>query len=345
MNDVLSQDEIDQLLTAISTGDTENEDYKQVNTSRKIKIYDFKRPDKFSKEQLRTVSNMHESFARLTTTRLSAQLRSLVHVHVATVDQLTYEEFIRSIPTPTTLAVINMDPLKGNAVLEIDPTITFCMIDRLFGGRGATSGNKNRDLTDIEQEVMEGVIVRILANIREAWTQVIDLRPRFAQIETNPQFAQIVPPNEMVVLITLETKVGDEEGMMNFCIPYLVLEPIISKLSSQFWFSSVRKSSTTQYLGTIKQQLTTVDMDVVADIGTINLPIRDVLSLRVGDVVRLSNIKVGDPISLSIGNKKKFYCQPGVVGKKMAVQITGKVENVENDDFEELSVEGDETYE
>ena len=327
MNEVLSQDEIDQLLTAISSGDTEADDFKPVNSARKIKIYDFKRPDKFSKEQLRTVSNMHETFARLTTTSLSAQLRSLVHVHVASVDQLTYEEFIRSIPTPTTLAVINMDPLKGNAVLEIDPAITFCMIDRLFGGRGATTGNKNRDLTDIEQEVMETVIVRILANIREAWTQVIDLRPRFAQIETNPQFAQIVPPTEMVVLVTLETKVGDEEGMMNFCIPYLVLEPIISKLSSQFWFSSVRKSSTTQYL------------------GTINLPIRDVLSLRCGDVVRLSSVKVGDPLTLSVGNKKKFYCQPGVVGKKMAVQITGKIESVESDEFEELSVEGEDTYE
>ncbi|MBC6713702.1 flagellar motor switch protein FliM [Treponema sp. Marseille-Q3903] len=345
MNEVLSQDEIDQLLTAISSGESEADDFKPVNSARKIKIYDFKRPDKFSKEQLRTISSMHETFARSTTTSLSAQLRSLVHVHVASVDQLTYEEFIRSIPTPTTLAVINMDPLKGNAVLEIDPAITFCMIDRLFGGRGATTGNKNRDLTDIEQEVMETVIVRILANIREAWTSVIDLRPRFAQIETNPQFAQIVPPTEMVVLVTLETKVGDEEGMMNFCIPYLVLEPIISKLSSQFWFSSVRKSSTTQYLGTIKQQLTSVDMDVVAEIGTVNLSIRDVLSLRVGDVVRLSDIKIGDPISLSVGNKKKFYCQPGVVGKKMAVQITGKVENVDSDDFEELSVEGDETYE
>ena len=345
MNEVLSQDEIDQLLTAISSGDTEADDFKPVNSARKIKIYDFKRPDKFSKEQLRTVSNMHETFARLTSTSLSAQLRSLVHVHVASVDQLTYEEFIRSIPTPTTLAVINMDPLKGNDVLEIDPAITCCMIDRLFGGRGATTGNKNRDLTDIEQEVMETVIVRILANIREAWTQVIDLRPRFAQIETNPQFAQIVPPTEMVVLVTLETKVGDEEGMMNFCIPYLVLEPIISKLSSQFWFSSVRKSSTTQYLGTIKQQLTAVDMDVVAEIGTINLPIRDVLSLRCGDVVRLSSVKVGDPLTLSVGNKKKFYCQPGVVGKKMAVQITGKIESVESDEFEELSVEGDETYE
>ncbi|MBP3710687.1 MAG: flagellar motor switch protein FliM [Treponema sp.] len=345
MNEVLSQDEIDQLLTAISSGDSEADDFKPVSDTRKIKIYDFKRPDKFSKEQLRTVSNMHETFARLTTTSLSAQLRSLVHVHVASVDQLTYEEFIRSIPTPTTLAVVNMDPLKGNAVLEIDPTITFCMIDRLFGGRGTTTGNKNRDLTDIEQSVMEGIIVRILANMREAWTQVIDLRPRLGQIETNPQFAQIVPPSEMVVLVTLEMKVGDEEGMMNFCVPYLTIEPIISKLSSQFWFSSVRRSSTTQYLGTLKEKLSSVEMDVVVEVGSINLPIREVLSLRVGDVVRLSNIRVGDPLTLSVGNKKKFYCQPGVVGKKMAVQVTGKIEDISADDFEELSVEGDDTYE
>ncbi len=343
MNEVLSQDEIDQLLTAISSGESDTSDFKPVSDTRKIKIYDFKRPDKFSKEQIRTVSIMHETFARLTTTSLSAQLRSLVHVHVASVDQLTYEEFIRSIPTPTTLAVINMDPLKGNAVLEIDPTITFSMIDRLFGGKGATTGNKNRDLTDIEQSVMEGIIVRILANMREAWTQVIDLRPRLGQIETNPQFAQIVPPSEMVVLVTLETKVGEEEGMMNFCIPYLTIEPIISKLSSQFWFSSVRRSSTTQYLGTLKEKLSSVDMDVVAEIGSIQLPIRDVLGLQVGDVVRLSNIRVGDPLTLSVGNKPKFYCQPGVVGKKMAVQITGKIVEDDTEDFEELSVEGDES--
>jgi flagellar motor switch protein FliM len=287
---------------------------------------------------------MHETFARLTTTSLSAQLRSLVHVHVASVDQLTYEEFIRSIPTPTTLAVINMDPLKGNAVLEIDPSITFSMIDRLFGGTG--QGTKvQRDLTDIEQSVMDGIIVRILANMREAWTQVIDLRPRLGQIETNPQFAQIVPPSEMVVLVTLETKVGDEEGMMNFCIPYITIEPIISKLSSQFWFSSVRRSSTTQYLGVLKEKLSTVDMDVVAEIGSINLPIRDVLSLRTGDIIRLSNTRVGDPLTLSVGNRQKFLCQPGVIGKKMAVQVIGKIKQAESEEFEELSVEGDESYE
>ena len=233
MNEVLSQDDIDQLLTAISTGDSDN--FKPVSDTRKIKLYDFKRPDKFSKEQIRTVSVMHETFARLTTTSLSAQLRTLVQVHVASVDQLTYEEFTRSIPSPTTLAVINMDPLKGNAVLEIDPSITFSMIDRLFGGKGVTSmtNNKVRELTDIEQSVMEGIIVRILANMREAWTQVIDLRPRLGQIETNPQFAQIVPPSEMAVLVTLETKFAEVEGMINFCIPYLTIEPIISKLSSQ----------------------------------------------------------------------------------------------------------------
>ncbi len=341
MNEVLSQDEIDQLLQAISSGESEADEFKPVTDTRRIKIYDFRRPDKFSKEQIRTVSNMHETFARLTTTSLSAQLRTLVHVHVASVDQLTYEEFIRSIPTPTTLAVINMDPLKGNAVLEIAPEITFIIIDRLFGGSGDTGGKVNRDLTDIEQSVMEGIIVRILANMREAWTQVIDLRPRLQQIETNPQFAQIVPPSEMVILVTLEIKIGEEAGMMNICIPYITIEPIVSKLSSSFWFSSVRRSSTTQYLGILKEKLADVEMELVADIGSINVPVRDVLSLRMGDVIRLNTIKVGEPLTLRVGSKKKFYCQPGVVGKKVAVQIIGKIDEQE-EDFEELTPEGDE---
>ncbi|MBP5443073.1 MAG: flagellar motor switch protein FliM [Treponema sp.] len=343
MNEVLSQDEIDQLLQAISSGDNDSDDFKPVSDTRRIKIYDFRRPDKFSKEQIRTVSNMHETFARLTTTSLSAQLRTLVHVHVASVDQLTYEEFIRSIPTPTTLAVINMDPLKGNAVLEIAPEITFIMIDRLFGGSGDTGGKVNRDLTDIEQSVMEGIIVRILANMREAWTQVIDLRPRLQQIETNPQFAQIVPPSEMVILVTLEIKIGEEAGMMNICIPYITIEPIVSKLSSQFWFSSVRRSSTTQYLGTLKEKLSDVDMELIAEVGSMNVPIKDVLNLHVGDVIRFNTTKITDPLVLSVGSQKKFYCQPGVIGKKRAVQIIEKIKASDEDEFEELTAEGEES--
>lgn len=341
MNEVLSQDEIDQLLSAISTGDIETEDVTQATDQRKIKIYDFKRPDKFSKEQIRTVSIMHETFARLTTTAMSAQLRSMVHVHVASVDQLTYEEFIRSIPSTTTLGIINMDPLKGSAVLEIDPAITFSIIDRLFGGQG--EGTKiSRDLSDIEQSVMEGIIVRILGNLREAWSQVIDLRPRLGQIETNPQFAQIVPPTEMVILVTLETKVGEVEGMMNFCIPYLTIEPIISKLSAQYMYSSVRSGATTENLNILKERLSTIDVATVAEIGSVQMKMRDVLALTPGDFIRLPNTRVTDPMTLKIGNKPKFRCKPGVVGSKMAVQITDKMEDITKDDFEELLAEGEE---
>ncbi len=340
MNEVLSQDEIDQLLTAISTGEIETETVSQTQEKRKIKIYDFKRPDKFSKEQIRTVSIMHETFARLTTTALSAQLRSLVHVHVASVDQLTYEEFIRSIPNPTTLGIINMDPLKGSAILEIDPAITFSVIDRLFGGQGEST-KVNRDLSDIEQSVMENIIVRILGNLREAWSQVIDLRPRLGQIETNPQFAQIVPPTEMVVLVTLETKVGEVEGMMNFCIPYLTIEPIIGKLSAQYMYSSVRSGSTTENLNILKDRLSTIEVTVIAEIGNMNLTVRDVLSLQNGDVIRLPNVRLNDPMVLKVGNRDKFLCRPGVVGNKIAVQITNKLEDVSKGEIEELAAEGE----
>jgi flagellar motor switch protein FliM len=338
MTEVLSQDEIDQLLTAISSGDVERDDAPAPADQRKIKIYDFKRPDKFSKEQLRTINMMHETFARLTTTQMSAQLRSLVTLHVAAVDQLTYEEFIRSIPNPTTLAVINMDPLKGSAILEIDPAITFSIIDRLFGGQG--EGSKvTRELTDIETSVMEGIIVRVLGSMREAWSQVIDLRPRLGQIDTNPQFAQIVPPSEMVVLVTLETKVSEVEGMIQFCIPYLTIEPIISKLSAQYWYSTVRRGATTENLNILRDKLATVAVTLVAEIGSMTLTMGEVLGLRSGDVIRLPHVRVGDPISLNIGNKRKFVCRPGQVGNRLAVQIIEQLEDIETEDFEELVAE------
>ena len=190
---------------------------------------------------------------------------------------------------------------------------------------------------------MEGIIVRILGNMREAWTQVIDLRPRLGQIDTNPQFAQIVPPTDMVVLVTLETKVGDVEGMINFCIPYITIEPIIGKLSTQFWFSTAHRASTSENLNVLKDKLETVDIDAVAEIGRINLPVREVLSLSVGDVVRLYNSRIGDPYSLNIGSsgihKPKFLCRPGVVGKKLAVQIVEKLADVGQDEYDELFAE------
>jgi flagellar motor switch protein FliM len=341
MTEVLSQDEIDQLLTAISTGEVEGEEALRKTETRKIKIYDFKRPDKFSKDQIRTLQMMHETFARLTTTSLSAQLRTIVHVHVASVDQLTYEEFLRSIPNPTTLAVINMDPLKGSSILEIDPSITFTVIDRLFGGPGEAS-KINRELTDIELSVIEGIIVRILGNLREAWSNVIDLRPRLGNIETNPQFAQIVPPSDMVVLITLETKVGDVEGMTNFCIPYLTIEPIITKLSAQYWYSSIRKGGTKENLAILKKRLETVFIELKAELGEMEIPVKEVLRLQKGDIIKLDKTKISSEMELKIGNKKKFFVRPGVVGNRLAVQITGAAEPYLNEDEMFKEIEGGE---
>ncbi|MBN2040987.1 MAG: flagellar motor switch protein FliM [Spirochaetes bacterium] len=320
MTEILSQDEIDALLTAISTGEVDTTEYSATQEQRKVKIYDFRRPDKFSKDQIRTLQMMHETFARLTTTALSAQLRALVSVHVASVDQLTYEEFVRSIPNPTTLAVINMDPLKGSGVLEIDPSITFTIIDKLFGGIGESS-RITRELTDIELSVMEGIIVRILGNLREAWSNVIDLRPRLGNIETNPQFAQIVPPNDMVVLITLETKVGEVEGMTNLCIPYITIEPIISKLSAQYWYSSIRKGTTDENLAIIQGRLENVELQVVAEIGEVPITMQEVLNLTVGDVIKLPDTKINSDMTLKVGGRKKYKCRPGLIGSRVAVQI------------------------
>ncbi|MCB1324137.1 MAG: flagellar motor switch protein FliM [Spirochaetales bacterium] len=327
MTEILSQDEIDALLSAISSGEVDPDDYSAVGEQKKVKIYDFRRPDKFSKDQIRTLQMMHETFARLTTTALSAQLRALVSVHVGSVDQLTYEEFIRSIPNPTTLAVINMDPLRGSAVLEIDPSITFTIIDRLFGGLGEPT-KITRELSDIELSVMEGIIVRILGNLREAWSTVIDLRPRLGAIETNPQFAQIVPPNDMVVLITLETKVGDVEGMTNLCIPYITIEPIISKLSAQYWYSSIRRGGADENRPIIQERLDQVLIELRADVGDVELPLQQILNLTPGDVVKLGQTHIKSDMTVTVGDRKKFKCRPGRIGGRLAVQIGDTIEDI-----------------
>ncbi|HPP88136.1 MAG TPA: flagellar motor switch protein FliM, partial [bacterium] len=344
--ELLSQDEIDSLLTAISTGGAPASGGGAATSSaapaataaelpppkvkgkgakpKKIKLYDFKRPDKFSKDQIRTLQMIHEVFARLNTASLSALLRTMVHVHVASVDQLTYEEFLKSIPNPTTVSVIEMKPLIGSTLLEMDPTIVFSLIDRLFGGKGK-SASISRELTDIELSVIENVMAKILSNLRESWINVIELNPKLEKIESNPQFVQIVPPNDMVVLVTLETKVGDAEGMTNFCIPYIVIEPIINKLSAQYWYASVRKGSTTESLERLRKKMDYIKVEAGVEVGSAYITIEDILKLEEGDVIKLDRDSKSDMI-LHIDNTPKFYCTPGVHNHKYAVKITDEIE-------------------
>jgi flagellar motor switch protein FliM len=312
MTQVLSQDEIDQLLTAIADVEPEDfkpKEFKSATDNRKIKIYDFKRPDKFTKEQIRTISIMHETFCRFTTNSLSAQLRSMVHIHVASVDQLTYEEFLRSIPTPTTLAIINMTPLKGCAIMEIDPDITSSIIDRICGGFGELTKYRH-ELTEIEMSLMEGFVVRMLGNLREAWSGVLDLRPRLEQIDTNPQFVQIVPPNEMVVMVTLETKISDKEGIINICIPYSTVEPIIDKLSNSYWY---RKNQNNTPLNTSKKSKLNNREDIpirlTAEILRRNYPVKEILKWNTETLILPLRPLSPGYCYLKLGERRVWRCQ------------------------------------
>jgi len=330
--DVLSQSEIDQLLSALSTGVVSAEEMKVEEKQKKVKVYDFKRPDKFSKDQIRTLYMLHENFARLLNTYLSTNLRTLVNISVASVEQLAYEEFIRSLSNPSVIGIFNMSPLKGNVIFEINPNIAFSIIDRLFGGEG-TVINKIRTLTDIEETIIRKVITKSLDNLQEAWRHVVNTEPRLEVIETNPQFTQIVPPNDMVVIVTLQTQIGQVEGLINICIPYLVLEPIMSKLTTTFWVaSSIAKQAHPEQVDILEKKIKKTYVPLAVELGTINLSVRELLSLNINDVLKLDTT-VGSELKVIVGRKAKFLCHPGTANKKVAVQISGV--NIEGDDEDE----------
>ncbi len=329
--DVLSQSEIDDLLSALSTGVVTAEEIKTEEKQRKIKIYDFKRPDKFSKDQIRTIYMLHENFARMINTYLSAHLRTLIHIDVASVDQLTYEEFIRSMPNPSVISIFQMRPLKGNAILEINPNIVLAIIDRLFGGPGLPPA-KARALTDIEEAIIRKVIHKAMESMQEAWKQVVSIEPRMEALETNPQFTQIVPPNDMVVLITLQAKIGQAEGLMNICIPYLVLEPIMSKLTTTFWVSSsTAKQSSPETMNSLQRKLEKTLIPVITELGRATISVHELLNLGVGDVLQLDT-KAENDLSVIIGSREKFKCKPGLVGHKNAIQITQVISQGDDND-------------
>ena len=303
--DVLSQSEIDQLLSALSTGVVSAEEMKVEEKQKKVKVYDFKRPDKFSKDQIRTLYMLHENFARLLNTYLSTNLRTLVNISVASVEQLAYEEFIRSLSNPSVIGIFNMSPLKGNVIFEINPNIAFSFIDRLFGGEG-TVINKIRTLTDIEETIIRKVITKSLDNLQEAWRHVVNTEPRLEVIETNPQFTQIVPPNDMVVIVTLQTQIGQVEGLINICIPYLVLEPIMSKLTTTFWVaSSIAKQAHPEQVDILEKKIKKTYVPLAVELGTINLSVRELLSLNINDVLKLDTT-VGSELKVIVGRKAKF---------------------------------------
>ena len=320
--DVLSQSE--KLLSALSEGTVSADEMKVDERQKKIKTYDFKRPDKFSKDQIRTLYMLHESFARMFNTYLSTHLRTMVSVEVASVEQLTYQEFVQSLSNPSVISVLAVPPLKGNIILEVNTEIAFAYIDRVFGGEGKV-GLKPRVLTEIEEAVMKRFVTTAMNQLKESWQNVVEFFPNLEATESNPQFTQIVPPSDMVVIITIQMKVGDVEGMMNICIPYLVLEPIMPKLTTTFWVAaSVSKDDNPSQVDVLQRKIERTKVPFVVEMGRIEISIQEFLTLGFGDVLQLDT-KVDDEFKCMIGTRPKYYCRPGTFGKKMAVQITGIV--------------------
>lgn len=323
--DVLSQSEIDKLLSALSDGSVSAEEVKAEEEERKVKVYDFKRPDRFSKDQIRTLFMLHESFSRLLNTYLSASLRTMVDIEVLSVEQLTYQEFVQSMTNPSVIGILALPPLKGNIIVEVGTDVAFAYIDRVFGGEGR-SGIKSRALTDIETAVMRRFIDTVTNYFREAWSNVVEFRPNFESMETNPQFAQIVPPSDMVVLITIHIKMGDVDGMMNICIPYLVLEPVMSKLTTSFWVaSSVDKESSPEQVAELQRKIERTRVAFTVELGSVNITINEFLTLGFGDVLQLDTM-AKDELVCYVGSNAKFRAHPGTSGKRMAVQISGIIE-------------------
>lgn len=323
MSEVLSQGEIDALLNALKTGELDAKGIVEEKVEKKVKKYDFKIPNKFAKDQLRTLQMIHENFARLLQTYLSGYLRALVQIEVVSVDQLTYYEFSNSMPNPSTLGIVEFSPLNGSVLIEISPNVSFAMIERVLGGTGYAYEN-NRTFTEIELTLIEKIIGQILNLLKDPWKNVIELRPKFKKIETNTQFAQIVSPNETVALITLSATIGMTEGMIHICIPHMVIEPIISKLSTKFWFSGIPKDISNTDIKYIERKIETTSLPLNVILGKCNLTVKDIIRLQTGDVILL-NKSINDYMEILVGKKLKFYGVPGVKKNKVAVKIT-KVE-------------------
>mgnify|MGYP001088394518 FL=1 len=319
MVDVLSQNEIDALLAALSSGEMDAEELKKEETQKKIRSYDFKRAVRFSKDHIRSLTRIHENFARYLTTYFSAQLRTFVQINVVQVEQLPYDEFIRSIPKMTILNIFEAEPLEGRMVLEVHPNVAFAMLDRLLGGLGAAP-SKIGALTEIETIIMERIFSRAFESLQEAWKTIVDINPRMEGLETNPQFMQIVSPNETIALISLSTKIGDTSGMINLCIPHVVIEPIMPTLSVHHWFVSQKKSRAPEEVDALRNRVNKAKLPIIAELGESQITIREFLGLSVGDVISL-NKPVEDGLQIRIGDKLKYIGSPGTVKDRIAVQI------------------------
>ncbi|MFZ7131513.1 MAG: flagellar motor switch protein FliM [Eubacteriales bacterium] len=327
MKQVLSQQEIDSLLNALNTGEIDPNEIKEEEEKNKIRSYDFRRPIKLSKEYINTLYMIFENFAKISANYLSTQIRTNVYMSVGAVEQISFDEFIHSIPNPTMLTVFHTEPLNGNQMIEINPQLSLQIIDMMCGGTG--NGNMNHvqkkdKFTDIELGIMEEIVSTLLKSFQTAWSEIIALKTEIDFIDTNPQQVQNMSPNEPVILISFTVEVSKHKSFVNICIPYVSFENITDKLSIRSWFDT-GKEIDKKYRDIIANRILLSDVNLKVELGHSVLTVDDFLQLDLGDILQL-DLKTTEPLKMFVEDKLHFLVKPGEVDHKLAVQVLQYVE-------------------
>lgn len=319
MSDILSQAEIDELLSALTAG-TDIQTEAAVDEGPKAKAYDFRTANRFPKEQMRTFNVVFQSFSQLFSNRLSGILRISCECELLSIEEYSFNEFNNSLPTPVVLAVIQAPPMYGSQLVEFSPEVAYMLISRLFGG--TTSGESSKQFTEIELAMVERFLRQVIDVFDEAWGKVFKLDTQIERIETSPQFTQITSPNEPVAVISLNLKTGDESGLMSICIPHTAIEPVVKQLNTRMWFSgNVQETADKEkHDALLSAKLIHTPVSLTALFDQTPATVSDIVNLHVGDVIRLDH-RLHQPLTIKVHHIPKFHAQIGTMGSKYALQI------------------------
>ncbi len=334
MSELLSQDEVNALLQSVplmeeAAPTAAPEAPAPARYRKKASRYDFKRPNRISKNVLQSLHFLHERYARNLALNLSAYLRTIADIVLLSVDQLSYSEFLMSLPETTCINVVKIAPQGGTIAFELNPTLVFAVIEKLMGGSSETP-TMNREITLLEQNLIEGFIDMAMRDLREAWQTIGSTNFEVDRRETSPQLVQIVAPNEIVVVIVFEVKIGQSSGMMNFCIPAIYLEPFAVELKQENR-TDISTRMTAEDHTRIDEVLSRAQLNLTADLTHMRLPIRDLLSLKEGDLIPVVT-EANAPVSLSVAGIPKFRAVFGGRKGKKAIRIVDVQEDSESGD-------------
>ena len=329
MSDVLSQNEIDSLLSEMTTGTVDVDDVLSGKMQKgEVSNYDFRRPNRISKNQVRTLQTVHESFAEVFGYYLVSKLQTVVSITVTSVDQLFYSEFILSVSNPSCLYVFDIEGTDGSGIMEINPQLALTIVERLLGG-SAEIQPKARSITPIEQAVVRGMIEHALSDLSNSWKSITDLNFRYQRLEMEADFVQVAPSSEIVVVVSLDVNVGVHTYLLNLCFPTFALEEVLARLSRQHVTSSSVKQGSKrerENANIMTQQMSTTYLPVVAELGNAAITVKELMDLKEGDVIKLRK-RINQEIEVSIAGKRKLAARPGSVEGKKAVRITRRLKD------------------